>query len=286
MTGRAQPDFIRRESKTFRLAHCLLPAWRDGEIDSTSAPGSIGMAFTGQAAAVVRVADGAARPRPVPPMTIGLGGDTPIAWLETDSPSDVLEITGAPGLRSEMARDMHVESHADLDDVHGWQDPIIQAVATRLRAALRGWIPMSDLEAETLVRAAYAQVLRRHFGGREGIRRTLDARRRQRVVELVLDTAAGVLAILIPLSFSWARIGNLPVLCRTVPRLTVIEIASYFSAGNTTEWLHRPPDGSARCPQCRKLPRFREQPLVLSLLRPVLGEFVEAISDNQAFDST
>lgn len=165
-------------------------------------------------------------------------------------------------------------------------DPIIQAVATRLRAALRGWIPMSDLEAETLVRAAYAQVLRRHFGGREGIRRTLDARQRQRVVELVLDTAAGVLAILIPLSFSWARIGNLPVLCRTVPRLTVIEIASYFSAGNTTEWLHRPPDGSARCPQCRKLPRFREQPLVLSLLRRVLGEFVEAISDNQAFDST
>ena len=46
---------------------------------------------------------------------------------------------------------------------------------------------MSDLEAETLVRAAYAQVLRRQFGGREGIRRTLDARRRQRVVELVLD---------------------------------------------------------------------------------------------------
>ncbi|WP_287053057.1 hypothetical protein [Mesorhizobium sp.] len=43
MTSRAQPDIIRRESKTFRLAHCLLPAWRDGEIDSTSAPGSIGM---------------------------------------------------------------------------------------------------------------------------------------------------------------------------------------------------------------------------------------------------
>jgi AraC-like DNA-binding protein len=145
------------------------------------------MAFTGQADAVVREADGTARPRIVPPMTIGLGGDTPIAWLETDSPSDVLEITGASGLRREMARDMRVESHADLDDVHGWQDPIIQAVATRLRAALRGWIPMSDLEAETLVRAAYAQVLRRHFGGREGIRRTLDARRRQRGVELVLD---------------------------------------------------------------------------------------------------
>ncbi|TIM59083.1 MAG: hypothetical protein E5Y60_33755, partial [Mesorhizobium sp.] len=119
MTSRAQPDIIRRESKTFRLAHCLLPAWRDGEIDSTSAPGSIGMAFTGQAAAVVRVADGAARPRPVPPMTIGLGGDTPIAWLKTDSPSDVLEITGASGLRREMARDMRVESHVDLDDVHG-----------------------------------------------------------------------------------------------------------------------------------------------------------------------
>jgi AraC-like DNA-binding protein len=187
MTSRAQPDIIRRESKTFRLAHCLLPAWRDGEIDSASAPGSIAMAFTGQADAVVREADGTARPRTVPPMTIGLGGDTPIAWLETDSPSDVLEITGASGLRREMARDMRVESHADLDDVHGWQDPIIQAVATRLRAALRGWILMSDLEAETLVRAAYAQVLRRHFGGQEGIRRTLDARRRQRVVEMVLD---------------------------------------------------------------------------------------------------
>lgn len=44
---------------------------------------------------------------------------------------------------------------------------------------------MSDLEAETLVRAAYAQALRRHFGGHEGIPRTLDTKRRQRVMELV-----------------------------------------------------------------------------------------------------
>jgi AraC-like DNA-binding protein len=178
---------MRREGKTFRVAHCLLPAWRGGEIDSASEPGSIAIAFTGQADAVVRDADGAARPRVVPPMTIGLGGDVPIVWLETDSPSDVLEITGTAELRREMARDMRVESHANLDDVHGWQDPIIQAIATRLRAGLRGWVPISDVESETLVRAAYAQALRRHFGGREGAPGTLDARRRQRVIELVLD---------------------------------------------------------------------------------------------------
>jgi AraC-like DNA-binding protein len=195
MTKRTHLDITRREGKTFRLAHCLLPAWRGGEIESASEPGSIAIAFTGQADAVVREADGAARPRFVPPMTIGLGGDVPIVWLETSSPSDVLEITGAAELRREMARDMRVESHANLDDVHGWQDPIIQATATRLRAALRGWMPMSDLEAETLVRAAYAQALRRHFGGREGIPRTLDARRRQRVVELVLDIGDGPLTL-------------------------------------------------------------------------------------------
>lgn len=71
-------------------------------------------------------------------MTIGLGGDVPIAWLQTDAASDVLEITGTAALSREMARAMHVERHANLDDVHGWQDPIIQAVATRVRAALRG----------------------------------------------------------------------------------------------------------------------------------------------------
>jgi hypothetical protein len=187
MIQRTQSDIMRRESKTFRLAHCLLPAWGNGEIDSASERGSIAIAFTGQTNAVVREFDGVARPRSVPPMTIGLGGDVPIVWLETASSSDVLEITGAAELRQEMARDMRVESHANLDDVHGWQDPIIQAIATRLRAALRRWKPMSDLEAETLVRAAYAQTLRRHFGGRDGVPGTLDARRRQRVVELVLE---------------------------------------------------------------------------------------------------
>jgi len=195
MSTRAQCDIVRREGKTFRLAHCLLPAWGGGEVDSASEPGSIAIAFTGQANAVVRETDGAARPRFVPPMTIGLGGDVPIVWLETDSPSDVLEITGTAELRREMARDMRVESHANLDDVHGWRDPIIQAIATRVRAALRGWMPMSDLEAETLVRAAYAQALRRHFGGRDGLPRTLDARRRQRVVELVLDIGDGQLTL-------------------------------------------------------------------------------------------
>lgn len=181
------PDISRRANGSFRLAHCLLPMWRDGVVDSTSERGSIAVAFTGQSEAIVREGHGAAKRRAVPPLTIGLGGDAPIVWLETDSPSDVLEISGEPALRQDMARELGVASHANLDDVHGWRDPIIQGVAVRLRAALRGWVPMSDMEGETLVRAAYAQALRRHFGGRETRAGMLDARRRARVVELVRD---------------------------------------------------------------------------------------------------
>lgn len=185
--SRTQPDIVRRESQSFRLAHCILPAWSDAEIDSATEQGSIGIAFTGQDDAIVRETDGVARRRPVPAGSIGLGGNVPIVWLKTTAPCDIIEITGADALRLDVARDMGVENHANLDDLHGWCDSLIHAVGLRLRAALRGWTPMSDMEGETLVRAAFAQALRLHFGGRDGVPRSLDARRRGRVLELIYE---------------------------------------------------------------------------------------------------
>jgi len=195
MTKDFKPDVARRQGARFQLSHCVLPAWRAAEIESISARGSIALAFTGQSKAVVRASDGHARLRAVPPLSVGLGGDVPIAWLETESASDILEMTGSEELRRQIAREMGVESYAHLDDVHGWHDPIIQAIATRLRAAVRGRISVSDLEVETLICAAYAQSLRRHFGGRDAMVKALDARRRQRVLEMVLAKAGGPLSL-------------------------------------------------------------------------------------------
>jgi hypothetical protein len=127
MTKDFEPDVARRQGAQFQLSHCLLPAWRDAEIESVSARGSIALAFTGQSEAMVRSANGRAMRRAVPPLSVGLGGDVPIVWLETESASDILELTGSGELRRQIAREMGVERYADLDDLHGWHDPIIQA---------------------------------------------------------------------------------------------------------------------------------------------------------------
>jgi hypothetical protein len=76
-----------------KVAHCLLPAWREGELESVAERGSTGVAFSPQAAALVRVGAGPVRRISVAQGSIGLGGDEPMRWLQTDHASDVIEVT-------------------------------------------------------------------------------------------------------------------------------------------------------------------------------------------------
>jgi AraC family transcriptional regulator len=179
------PDIARLETPFAKIVHCVLPPWRDGEFESVSNPGSIGIAFTPQSGAVVRRGNGRASRRDVLAYSVGLGGHEPISWLDVGNRSDIVEITASPALRREIAEELRVPQHADLDDIDNWRDPVICAIAPRFRAGIRGWRPFDDLECEMLTRAAYVQVLHRKFGGRVRGVGTLGAARLDAVITFI-----------------------------------------------------------------------------------------------------
>jgi AraC family transcriptional regulator len=156
----------------------------------------VAVAFTWQPNAVVEIGGSRPREREVSPNTVGLCGKEPISWLSVDLPSDLVEITAAPGLRREMAEELGVARHADLDDLFNWADPVLLAIARRFRAGLRGWTHISELERDELVRAAYGRALIAKFGGQ--FRRgggALDEARLRRVTDLVEARSDGALTI-------------------------------------------------------------------------------------------
>ena len=183
MTSR--PDIVRLQMPLVKAVHCILPPWREGEVDSVTMPGSIGVAFTHQSSATVRRGNGRASRRDVTANSVGLGGHEPITWIDVSDPSDVVEITATQALRREIAEELRIPQHADLDDIDNWPDPVIHAIAMRFRASLRGWWPLGALEADTLTRAAYAHVFQRKFGGRARAAGALDASRLAAVTDFV-----------------------------------------------------------------------------------------------------
>lgn len=158
------PNIRRFETPFLKVAHCILPPWHDGEVDSVTMPGSIGLAFTQQVGSIVRRGNGRAARRDVVANSIGLGGAEPTAWLHVEGPSDIIEITASRNLRRRIAEELDVPWHADLDDIDNWHDPVVHAIALRFRAGLRDRWPFDPLEADELSRAAYARVLQRKFG--------------------------------------------------------------------------------------------------------------------------
>lgn len=152
---------------------------------SVSRPGSIGVAFTHQRGATIRRGNGRTSLRDVPADSVGLGGHEPITWLEVGNASEVIEITASEILRRELAEELGTPDHADLDDLHGWSDPVIYAIALRFRAGARGWNPLGDLEQDALARTAYARILQIKFGGAPRVARALDRVRLARVIEFI-----------------------------------------------------------------------------------------------------
>jgi AraC family transcriptional regulator len=177
------PGIARRRNGLWDIVHCLLPPWRNEEIASVSNPGAIGIAWTGQRGSLIRHGDDKVSRRDVPAGSIGLVGDEPIAWLDVGQPSNIVEITASQALRQEIADELGVPQHANLADLHSWNDPVIETIALHLRAALRRWRPLGDLELESMVRTAYARALRVKFGGRARTTGALDQMRLSRVID-------------------------------------------------------------------------------------------------------
>ncbi|HZG88989.1 MAG TPA: AraC family transcriptional regulator [Pseudonocardia sp.] len=191
-----EADVVGLDGPGFRVVHCRLPAWEAEDVESVSLPGSVSVAFTGQSAAVVRPVDRAgSRVRAVVPDAVEVIGDQGLAWLRASEPSDLVEITAGPGLRREIADSTGVPGLAALADVETWADPVLPLLARRLRAGLRGWSGLTALQAEEIVRAAYARTLQVRFGAAAAPRGALAPARLGRVVDLVHDRLADDLGL-------------------------------------------------------------------------------------------
>src|SRR5206468_3362031 len=116
---------------------------------SLTDPSSISLALSGQVDAVIEKA-GATSRRRIVPGDIMLCGPEPIRWLggSGTGATEFIEVAASPDFRREIAGELGVPQHADLDDRHGWSDPVVSAIAGRLSSAARQTIVLDDLERD------------------------------------------------------------------------------------------------------------------------------------------
>jgi AraC family transcriptional regulator len=188
------PGIARLNWAEAKVVHCCWgPAYAPpagaGHDLSTTDPASISMKLIGGGGEAVVSIDGRTSHRRMYQGDIMLCGPEPIWWLggSASGPCEFIEITASTGLRQQVARELRVPNHADLDDVHGWSDPVIWAIAARLRSGARRTAALNDLERDTLMRRLYARVLVLRFGGRLTSRGYggLDEFRLRRVVDFI-----------------------------------------------------------------------------------------------------
>ena len=198
-----EPDNAYKSIDAASIVHCRLPAWSAHEYVSSSAVSSIGLSFTQQTCVVET--GGRTIERVVDAGSAVVVGQGPIDWLRVDQPSELVEVSAAPSLRRGLAEEVRADAHVDLADA-AFADPIVWAVAARLRILVRCADPADALEADWLVRRLYGHVLITRFGGRlrEKADGALDRRRLARVSDYVethlgeslsLDVLASVAAL-------------------------------------------------------------------------------------------
>ncbi|QPH53322.1 helix-turn-helix domain-containing protein [Pontivivens ytuae] len=156
----------------------------------TSAPLALDFAFRPHARTVVERC-GRVEERPIRALTGGAVGVEPVQFLETDGPSEFVEVRPAPWLRQEVVEDLRAADVAEHERVWNRADPALFALAVRVRADALGGPRLASLELEHLTRNALARSLEA-VGARPRPRtvRGLDARRLTRVTEFI-DTNLG-----------------------------------------------------------------------------------------------
>lgn len=182
-----RPDIRRLEWRQGRIAHLRMPPVLQETHKTVALPGAIAIGYNGLRGAIVRLASGRAIGRDVPPGSVGMTGGEPVEWVRTNAPSEVVEVCANEELRQAVARELGVEAHAGLADLHGWHDLHAWAIVDRLRAAASGAHPLSDVGRDTLLRQLYAVALAGKFGGRlvERHKGALDPVRLGRVLDFI-----------------------------------------------------------------------------------------------------
>ncbi len=151
----------------------------------TSAPFALDFAFRPHARTVVE-RHGRIEERPIQALTGGAVGVEPVRFLETDGPSEFVEVRPAPWLRREVVEDLRAADVAEHERVWNRPDPALFALAMRVRADALGGPRLEALELEQLIRNSLARSLEA-VGARlrPKAMRGLDARRLDRVTEFV-----------------------------------------------------------------------------------------------------
>jgi AraC family transcriptional regulator len=169
----------------------------EDELTSTE-PASVSIEFIAHGDAYIQQ-QGRTRTLKIAPGAITLCGPDRIDWVGTSGsgPGEFIEITASARLRREVAEELQTPASADLDDIHGWRDPVVWAIASRLRSAALRTIHLSDVERDFLLRRLYGHVLDVQFGGRGPARGygRLDQVRARRVLEFIDANLDGCLTV-------------------------------------------------------------------------------------------
>lgn len=174
------------DSPAGRFEHALLPPHEADGYTSDSAPYAIGVAFTGQSAAVVGVPGSAARTLAFAPGTVGVNGPRPLTWLRTSAVTESVEVVPSAAALARAA-DEHGVDWSRLGEFrqHG-HDPVVWAAGVRVRRLLADGLPVPAEEAEEVTTGLLAHVATTHLGGRAtATDGSLDLRRLRRVTDRV-----------------------------------------------------------------------------------------------------
>jgi AraC family transcriptional regulator len=185
------PAVARLEWPDARLVHFAShgqPASAASDRDlAITDPSSISLALFGAVEAHIETA-GKRSDRRIVPGSVTLCGPEPIRWIGASSGSEVefIEIGASEAVRRDVAGELGVARHFELDDDHGWTDPVVFAIASRFRSAARATAILDDIERDLLLRRLYGRVFAMRFGGRLPPRAGgLDPGRLDRVTEFV-----------------------------------------------------------------------------------------------------
>lgn len=180
------PNAIKVACSAGTVEHAWVPELRFGGYVSTSRPFGICVTFTEHRGSVVSIA-GRYFEEHVDPGCVQIAGAEPIGWHVVSGPSDVVEVTATPEVRRCIADEMGVANMAEGADLHGGMDPVVWALACRVRSMLRHPDFARALRCEELIWTLYRHIHATRLGGTVKARGSgkLDSRRFARVTSYI-----------------------------------------------------------------------------------------------------
>lgn len=133
---------------------------------SKSTPFSMDLTFTQHDQAVIEKSSSALVDRDLPAGTGGMVGGEGYAWIQVREPFECVEITPSSPIRREVAHDLRADAAFEMAEIWDQNDAALWASATRIRSHARGGTPLSELEADELIRGLLGHMICEHLGGR------------------------------------------------------------------------------------------------------------------------